>query len=61
MNASIDGGRLGAAARRHRIQRSGHPVSDLASGSNEFAELLSLGLPTSFGESGYSGGVDYST
>ncbi|MFZ0227887.1 MAG: hypothetical protein WAL41_13305, partial [Mycobacterium sp.] len=35
------------------------PISDLDSGSNEFAELLSLGLPSSFGESGYSGGVDY--
>ncbi len=35
------------------------PISDLDSGSNEFAELLALGLPTSFGESGYSGGVDY--
>jgi hypothetical protein len=34
------------------------PISDLDSG-NEFSELLSLGAPTSFGESGYSGGVDY--
>ena len=31
---------------------------DLGSGS-EFQDLLSLGFPTSFGESGYSGGVDY--
>jgi hypothetical protein len=35
------------------------PISDLDSGSNEFAELLALGLPSSFGESAYSGGVDY--
>ncbi|MDT5168626.1 MAG: hypothetical protein QOD02_1953 [Mycobacterium sp.] len=35
------------------------PISDLDSGSNEFAELLALGLPTGISESGYSGGVDY--
>lgn len=31
---------------------------DLGSGS-EFQDLLNLGFPVSFGESGYSGGVDY--
>jgi hypothetical protein len=34
------------------------PWQDLGSGS-ELSDLLSLGLPSSFGESGYSGGVDY--
>jgi hypothetical protein len=34
------------------------PWEDLGSGS-EFQDLLDLGFPTSFGESGYSGGVDY--
>ncbi len=34
------------------------PWQDLGSG-NELSDLLSLGLPSSFGESGYSGGVDY--
>ncbi len=33
------------------------PYTDF--GSNEFSDLLSLGLPTGFGESGYSGGVEY--
>jgi hypothetical protein len=34
------------------------PWQDLGSGS-EFQDLLNLGFPTSFGESGYTGGVDY--
>lgn len=34
------------------------PWQDLGS-SNELSDLLSLGFPASFGESGYSGGVDY--
>jgi hypothetical protein len=34
------------------------PWQDLGSGS-EFQDLLNLGSPASFGESGYSGGVDY--
>lgn len=34
------------------------PWQDLGSGS-ELQELLSLGTPSSFGESGYSGGVEY--
>lgn len=34
------------------------PWQDLGSGS-EFQDLLDLGFPTSFGESGYTGGVEY--
>jgi PE-PGRS family protein with aspartyl peptidase-like domain len=34
------------------------PWQDLGSGS-EFQDLSNLGFPTSFGESGYTGGVDY--
>jgi hypothetical protein len=34
------------------------PWQDLGSGS-EFQDLSTLGFPASFGESGYSGGVDY--
>jgi hypothetical protein len=58
VNASIDGG--GSVPLLVDTGSAGLvvPWQDLGSGS-ELQDLLSLGLPSSFGESGYSGGVDY--
>jgi hypothetical protein len=35
------------------------PLTDLGSSTQQLTDLFDLGFPTSFGESGYSGGVDF--
>ncbi|MGC1737237.1 PecA family PE domain-processing aspartic protease [Mycobacterium sp.] len=58
VNASIDGGSSVPLLVDTGSAGLVVPWQDLGSGS-ELQDLLSLGLPSSFGESGYSGGVDY--
>jgi hypothetical protein len=58
VNASIDGGSSVPLLVDTGSAGLVVPWQDLGSGS-EFSDLLNLGLPSSFGESGYSGGVDY--
>jgi hypothetical protein len=58
VNASIDGGSSVPLLVDTGSSGLVIPWQDLGSGS-EFQELLNLGFPSSFGESGYSGGVDY--
>src|ERR1700733_8726997 len=58
VNASIDGGTSVPVLVDTGSSGLVVPWQDLGSGS-EFQDLLNLGSPSSFGESGYSGGVDY--
>jgi hypothetical protein len=58
VNAAVDGGSSLPVLVDSGSSGLVIPWQDLGSGS-EWQELLSLGLPSSFGESGYSGGVDY--
>jgi hypothetical protein len=58
VNASIDGGSSVPVLVDTGSAGLVVPWQDLGSDS-EFQDLLNLGFPSSFGESGYSGGVDY--